>query len=141
MKRQFSVRVYAIIDAEDKSRILASREFYKGMEMIKFPGGGLEWGEGIVDGLRRELKEELGVVNFEAQQLMVYEKPVISVFNPDIAVISVYYRVIPRENVKITNGDILELITIPKTEEGINSLTFENDRHAFRYFLLQDTLS
>lgn len=29
------------------------------MPMLKFPGGGLEWGEGIADALKREFKEEL----------------------------------------------------------------------------------
>lgn len=108
--------------------------------MIKFPGGGLEWGEGVEDCLRRELKEELGLVFFEAHQLMVYEKAVISIFNPDVTVIPVYYKVNPLQSLEISNREIIQLLSIPKNENGASILTFENDREAFRYYLKRSGL-
>lgn len=53
----FVIRVYAIFINENEE-VLLSDEFLSGMKMTKFPGGGLEFGEGTIDGLRREIREE-----------------------------------------------------------------------------------
>jgi len=53
----FVIRVYGII-VNENSEVLLSDEFQLGMKMTKFPGGGLEFGEGTIDGLKREFKEE-----------------------------------------------------------------------------------
>ena len=54
---RFNVRVYGIWIHE--GRILVNEELIRGKHVIKFPGGGLDLGEGTVDGLKREWKEEL----------------------------------------------------------------------------------
>ncbi len=56
--RKFNIRVYGLA-VSDKSEILLTDEFRLGMRMTKFPGGGLEFGEGTLDCLRRECREEL----------------------------------------------------------------------------------
>jgi ADP-ribose pyrophosphatase YjhB (NUDIX family) len=53
----FVIRVYGII-VNESQEVLISNEFQHGMKMTKFPGGGLEFGEGTIDGLKRELREE-----------------------------------------------------------------------------------
>jgi ADP-ribose pyrophosphatase YjhB (NUDIX family) len=53
----FVIRVYGIIVNENRE-VLLSDEFQLGMRMTKFPGGGLEFGEGTIDGLKREFMEE-----------------------------------------------------------------------------------
>lgn len=58
MDRRFNVRVYGLIVKDDK--ILITDEFRLDMYMTKFPGGGLEFGEGTLDCLKRECMEELG---------------------------------------------------------------------------------
>ncbi len=54
---RFLIRVYGLV-VNKKHEILLSDEFELNMKMTKFPGGGLEFGEGLVDGLRREFREE-----------------------------------------------------------------------------------
>lgn len=55
----FVVRVYGLI-INDKKEVLLTDEFQLGMKMTKFPGGGLEFGEGPVDCIKREAYEEFG---------------------------------------------------------------------------------
>ena len=57
--KRFNIRVYGIWIKDDK--VLVNDETIRGMQVIKFPGGGLDWGEGTVDCLKREWKEELGM--------------------------------------------------------------------------------
>lgn len=57
--KKFVIRVYAII-INDRREVLLSDEYFKNTYMTKFPGGGLEWGEGTVDCLKREAMEEFG---------------------------------------------------------------------------------
>ena len=57
MKGSFIIRIYGIV-INQKNEILLTDEFQMGMKMTKFPGGGLEYGEGLIDGLKREFKEE-----------------------------------------------------------------------------------
>jgi len=53
----FVIRVYGII-VNNYEEVLLSDEFQLGIKMTKFPGGGLEFGEGTIDGLKREIREE-----------------------------------------------------------------------------------
>ena len=56
---RYIIRVYAIILNADKE-VLISDEFQMNMKMTKFPGGGMHFGEGPVDCLKREAVEEFG---------------------------------------------------------------------------------
>ena len=53
----FVIRVYGLI-MNEKNEVLLSDEFQMGMKMTKFPGGGLEFGEGPINCLQREFREE-----------------------------------------------------------------------------------
>jgi ADP-ribose pyrophosphatase YjhB (NUDIX family) len=58
--KKFNIRVYGIIINEE-SEILVSDECRFSESFTKFPGGGVQWGEGLKECLKRELKEELGM--------------------------------------------------------------------------------
>jgi len=53
----FNVRVYGLMIHD--GAILTVEEPVRDRIIRKFPGGGLEFGEGILDCLKREFKEEL----------------------------------------------------------------------------------
>ncbi|MEI6898826.1 MAG: NUDIX domain-containing protein [Bacteroidota bacterium] len=55
----FNIRIYGLL--VDQGKVLVTDEFRLGMFMTKFPGGALEYGEGIVDCVKREFMEELGI--------------------------------------------------------------------------------
>lgn len=91
-EQRFNIRVYGII-MDENDRLLLSTESRKGMRFTKFPGGGLDWGEGLVDCLRRELIEELGL-EFEIKELFyLTEHFQRSAFRDEDQLISVYYKV------------------------------------------------
>ncbi len=56
---QFNIRVYGLLI--DDGRVLVTDELRLGIFMTKFPGGGLQFGEGTIDCLKREFREELGI--------------------------------------------------------------------------------
>ena len=56
--QRFNIRVYGILINVQK-QVLLSDEFIRGNYYTKFPGGGLEFGEGTRDCLKREFKEEM----------------------------------------------------------------------------------
>ena len=87
---KFNVRVYGIL-INDNKQVLVSDEFIRGKYYTKFPGGGLEFGEGTRDCLKREFKEEMNLeVSIEAH---IYTTDVfqMSAFNPSDQLISIYY--------------------------------------------------
>jgi 8-oxo-dGTP diphosphatase len=87
----FNVRVYGLlINAENE--ILISDEQEYGMRFTKFPGGGLEFGEGLIEGLKREFIEECNTEIEITGHFYTTDFYVKSAFN-DSQVISVYYLV------------------------------------------------
>ena len=77
---------------ENRSNVLVSDEILFGDYFTKFPGGGLEYGEGIIDCLHREAREELGQDIEIVRQLYTTESFQPSLFIPDDQIICVYYQ-------------------------------------------------
>ena len=88
---KFNIRVYGVYIYDHS--LLISDEFRLGMRMTKLPGGGLEFGEGLEEGLQREWMEELGTrINVGS---ILYVNPFFqrSAFNEQEQVICLYYEV------------------------------------------------
>src|SRR6202000_3481810 len=87
----FNVRVYGLL-INDQNELLITDEQEYGMRFTKFPGGGLELGEGMIDGLKREFVEECNVEIEVLSNFYTADFFVKSTFN-NSQVISVYYMV------------------------------------------------
>ena len=86
----FNIRVYALIIENDN--ILISKELIKGEIVLKFPGGGVEHGEGIIDALQREAKEELSQELEEITHFYTTDFFQESSFRKSDQLISIYYK-------------------------------------------------
>jgi ADP-ribose pyrophosphatase YjhB (NUDIX family) len=100
----FNLRVYGVLINEQK-QVLVSDELIRGMYITKFPGGGLEFGEGTRDCLRREFMEELNLEVEVGQHLYTTDYYQQSAFNPDHQIISIYYQVHPTQEIKVPLRD------------------------------------
>ena len=89
---KYTVRVYALI-VNDQNEILVSDESYSGLNFTKFPGGGMEWGEGTLNTLKRELLEEIDLRVETCEHFYTTDFFVPSFFDSTVQVISIYYKV------------------------------------------------
>ncbi len=88
---RYIVRVYAIIINSD-NEILISDEFQMNMRMTKFPGGGMHFGEGAIDCLKREAVEEFGQEIEVLEHFYTTDYFQQAQFYNDAQLISIYYR-------------------------------------------------
>ncbi len=88
----FVIRVYGLI-INKSAQILLSDEYLFDRRMTKFPGGGLEFGEGPEDCLKREALEEFGQ-NIEIVEHFYttgfFQR---ALFFDNHQLISIYYRI------------------------------------------------
>jgi ADP-ribose pyrophosphatase YjhB (NUDIX family) len=113
---RFSLRVYGIIRHEEKG-ILVSDEYIKGAFYTKFPGGGLEFGEGIRDCLKREMKEETGIDMEIGRHIYTTDFFQRSAFINTDQIISIYYE--------IESADI-HLLKVSKTLFDFDEYNLDN---------------
>jgi 8-oxo-dGTP diphosphatase len=95
----FNIRVYGILINENK-QVLVSDEFIRGMQITKFPGGGLEFGEGTRDCLKREFMEEMNLNVEVGEHIYTTDFFQLSAFNAAHQIISIYYFVKALEPIK-----------------------------------------
>lgn len=133
----FNVRVYGLLINQNDEVLVSDEEEY-GFRFSKFPGGGLELGEGLIDGLKREFMEECDAeieVLSHFYTTDFFEK---SSFN-DSQVISVYYIVKEKAPLLLAfkdviydfdgEGEILQAFRWVKIEElNVEDITFKTDK-------------
>lgn len=116
---KINVRVYACAVKDQK--VLTLFEEYAGENLIKFPGGGLELGEGLIDCLHREFDEELNVQIEVVEHLYTQEDFLVSRFRENEQLLTIYYKV------KILNeNDFLILDPCIEKTEWIDLNTTKN---------------
>jgi ADP-ribose pyrophosphatase YjhB (NUDIX family) len=137
----FNVRVYGLL-INEHNEVLLSDEQEKGFRFIKFPGGGLEYGEGMTDGLKREFMEECNAEVEIVSHFYTTDFFVKSAFN-DSQIISIYYIV---RNVNPLNlsfkiipydfgeqSDIMQAFRWKKISElQLADVTFPTDQHVVK---------
>ena len=96
----FNIRVYGVL-INEKKQVLVSDEYIRGNYYTKFPGGGLELGEGTRDCLKREFKEEMNLEVKIGEHLYTTDFYQQSAFNPAHQIISIYYLVTALEDIKV----------------------------------------
>ena len=131
-RSQYTIRVYAILHNEE-DEVLLMQESYRGITFTKFPGGGLEWGEGTKDCIKRELKEELGLKNIKLEQFYTTDFFVNSYFDTNVQVISIYYKAvepISKSAVKLETKDsrLLGMKWIAASDLKKQHVTFPIDK-------------
>lgn len=97
---QISLRVYGLL-INEQQQVLVSDEYIRGNYYTKFPGGGLEFGEGLRDGLKREFQEELQLNIEVLDHLYTTDFFQRSAFNSNFQIVSVYYEVKALEPIRV----------------------------------------
>lgn len=86
----FNIRVYGIL-VNEQGQVLVSDEYIRGMYVTKFPGGGLEFGEGTRDCLQREFMEEMNLKVKVTGHIYTTDFYQESAFKAGHQIISIYY--------------------------------------------------
>ncbi len=107
-----TIRVYGIY-INERNQILVSDELIKGELYCKFPGGGLEFGEGTRECLVREFKEEMNADVLVKNHIYTTDFFVESAFATGTQVMSIYYEI-----------DFLNPTIIPNINESPNRELF-----------------
>lgn len=102
--QSITVRVYGILINENK-QVLVSDEYIRGGYYTKFPGGGLEWGEGTRDCLRREFMEEMNLKVEVLDHIYTTDFFQQSAFNSAHQILSIYYYVRALEPITVPLRD------------------------------------
>ena len=138
-KPLFNVRVYGLLVNEHQEVLLSDEEEY-GKRFTKFPGGGLEYGEGLVEGLKREFIEECNLAVEVESHFYTTDFFVESVFGGG-QLISIYYMIKPKQEISFKLSDFqfdfegqeaspkqcFRFVAIKELEE--KHITFKVDKH------------
>ncbi|MBL7938699.1 MAG: NUDIX domain-containing protein [Flavobacteriales bacterium] len=121
----FTIRVYGLL--LHQGCVLVADELIKGQRITKFPGGGLEFGEGLKDCLIREIREEIGVEAFDPVHFYTTDFFQQSAFHSTpMQVVSVYYTF------RVVDPDAVPVVNVPFT--GIRG---PGDAEVFRWLVLE----
>lgn len=146
MITRFNIRVYFLLSDGDPRRILLSDEVIQGGHYSKFPGGGLEFGEGPEDAAKREAIEELGQeIQLEGH---IHTTPFFqeSRFLKGHQVICIYYKASLKEPQRFrTSNKANDFPGSPNPEESfrwvsvnselIDELSFPTDKAALQAYI------
>lgn len=128
---KFNIRIYAC--AIKNQNVLVLHEQYAGTQLMKLPGGGLEFGESILDCLHREFAEELNLKIKIIEHLYTQEDFLISRFRENEQLLTIYYIVEIQDDseLQIMDPSIEKIEWLPlETSEAVFPLPI--DKIAFK---------
>lgn len=133
----FNIRVYALCIVNNQ--LLTLKEPFAGNMLVKLPGGGLEFGEGTADCLKREFKEELNLEITVGDAFYIQEDFVPSLAKDGKQLLMLYFfaTITNLNNLEIIDKNIQEVRWISLTAN--NPFTLPIDRIVFNK--LQSKLS
>lgn len=125
--KNFVIRVYGIF-LNKKREVLLTDEFQLDRKMTKFPGGGLEFGEGTFDCLKREIREECNGQEIENIRHFYtthfFQK---ALFYENHQLISIYYL-----------ANLKKPFKIQISEKPFNFSEMRNGNQSFRFVKIKD---
>lgn len=137
--KNLNVRVYGLLVKDNSLMFL--NEMYAGKQLLKLPGGGLELGEGILDTLKREFKEELNLEVTIQEHFYTQDFFLKSKLTPDSQLLTVYYKVDCNNfsNLQIIEKSIHEVVWIPLDKINIDTITLPVDKIVLKKLLKKNT--
>ncbi len=124
---KFVIRVYGIV-INKNDEVLLSDEFQLNQKMTKFPGGGMEFGEGTIDCLKREFREECNgqeiknIRHFYSTDF--YQK---ALFYDNHQLISIYYL-----------AELQEPVQFKISEKAFDFDELKNGNQSFRWIKIKE---
>jgi len=123
---RFTIRAYGLLlhrFGGGQHSVLVADELIKGRRVTKFPGGGLEYGEGLRDCVVREIREEIGVDAFDVEHFYTTDFFQQSAFHSTpLQVVSVYFTF-----------RVAQAEAIPVVEQPFHGVVGDSDQEVFRW--------
>jgi ADP-ribose pyrophosphatase YjhB (NUDIX family) len=141
---KFNIRVYGVL-INAHQEVLLVKEKIGHFEFVKFPGGGLHFGEGTADCILREFKEETDQDISIVKHIYTTDFFVQSAFKTSDQLLSIYYQVacdtfelIPSQRTIQIEGSREEMLTfnwVKLNELNTDMLTFPIDKYLVSNYL------
>lgn len=132
--KRFNIRVYGIL--VDDGHVLTVEENDFNMIMFKYPGGGLEFGEGTADCVVREFKEEVNLDIEVVRHFYTTDFFQQSTFKPEDQLLSIYYLVKDKHSSRLRdNEEAIVPHWVPLDQLKAEMMTFPIDQHVTRMLL------
>ncbi|MES2560898.1 MAG: NUDIX hydrolase [Bacteroidota bacterium] len=135
---RLNIRVYGLL-VNERKEVLLSKEKIGDIHFTKFPGGGLELGEGIRDCLIREFQEEVSISVDVLSHFYTTDFFLQSAFRETDQLVSIYYKVTTTdalESIRLDEFDIMndgrleqqQFVWIPLLQLEESMVTFPIDK-------------
>jgi len=135
MSKAFNIRVYGVL--EESGEILILKEPFAGEIIYKFPGGGLEFGEGTTECLKREFREELNLDIEIENHIYTQDYFLQSRLDENEQILMIYYKIKAKDisQLQVLDSDIRELVWKPKHAIQRSDLSLPTDQLIVEQYL------